>query len=75
MAEENWMLMDGALRVTFLGAGLLCAAGGIHVYEHGYHEFWRFPISQTSARVLNIGGLVMFSGATATLIAAAMDID
>lgn len=69
------MVVDGALRVTFLGAGLLCAAGGLHVYEHGYREFWRFPISRSTERVLNLGGLVMFSGATATLVAAALALD
>jgi hypothetical protein len=66
--------MDGALRVTFLGAGLLCVAGGLHVYEHGYWEFWCYPVSRTTAGVMRVGGTAMFVGAAAVLLGAALDL-
>ncbi len=67
------MIVEDVLRVTFLGAGILCLSGAIHVYEHGYWEFWRYPVSPAVRSLMRMGGVVMFAGAAATLVTAALE--
>jgi hypothetical protein len=57
---------ETGLFVTFTGGALIGAAATHHVWMHGFHEFWRFPLTPTTQAILNVGGQTLFIGATAT---------
>lgn len=65
--------MEAGLHITSLGLGLISAAACWHVWQNGYVEFWRYPISSGTQRLLNAGGVVLFGGAAMTFLAGGLD--